>query len=282
MHPRAVMLLALLLCASPIWAEDPPFRVKAYGVHEGGNVVYHYRVINNDTSPPNSPQAVETSRIEIGIVGLRSEDEPQLVVEPVLDAGKPRITAPSGWQGVLGGMEDHPRHTIVWKTTTVPPEQPALDPLALMPGQTLSGLSVTVPRIDTAYVSSNFFIITSLSQRISGMIEREDTTAPTLRVSASPDRLRAKTGALVPVRVTITVQDDFDPAPEVRLESITANEPLAAGDVVGAELGTDDREFQLRDVKVPKGSTGRIYTITYSATDGSGNKAMASTTVSAK
>lgn len=282
MYQRVLLALPLLLFAAAASTQDPPFQVKAYGVHEGGNVVYHYRVINNDTSPPDSPHAVETSRIEVGIVGLHPEDEPQLVVEPVLDADKPRITAPSGWQGVLGGMEDHPRHTIVWKTTTIPPQQPALDPLALMPGQTLSGLSVTVPRIDTTYVSSNFFIITSLSQRISGLIEREDTTAPTLRVSASPDRLRAKAGALVPVRVTITVQDDFDPAPEIRLESITANEPLAAGDVVGAELGTDDRQFELRDVKAPKGSSGRIYTIIYSATDGSGNKATASATVSAK
>ncbi len=279
MHQRAVMLLALLLCASTIWAEDPPFRVKAYGVHEGGNVVYHYRVISN---PANSPELSKTSQIEVGIVGLRPEDEPQLVVEPVLDVGKPRITAPSGWQGVLSGMEDHPRHTILWETTTIPPEQPAPDPLALMPGQTLSGLSITVPRIDTTYVSSNFFVITNRSQRISGLIEREDTTAPTLTLSVSPTRLRAKAGTLVTVTVTIMAQDDFDPAPEIKLESITANEPLAAGDIAGAAIGTDDRQFQLRDVGVPKGSAGRIYTITYSATDGSGNKATASAVVSVK
>lgn len=279
MYQRVVLALPLLLFPAAASTQDQPFQVKAYGVHEGGNVVYYYRVVNN---PANDVQRFRTSQIEIGVAGLGEEYDPQIVTMPVLDADKPRISAPSGWRGILGGMEDHPRHTIRWETMTIPPEQPALDPLALVPGQTLSGLSVTVPRIDTTYVSSNFFVITNRSQVISGLVEREDTTAPTLRVSASPDRLQAKAGALVTVRVTVTVQDDFDPAPEIRLESITANESLAAGDVVGAELGTDDRQFQLRDVKVPKRSSGRIYTITYSATDGSGNKATASTTVSAK
>ena len=84
------------------------------------------------------------------------------------------------------------------------------------------------------------------------------------------------------MNATLKVQDDYDPAPEIRLESITANEPLGVGDIAGAILGTDDRQFQLRDVKVPRGSAGRIYTITYSATDASGNKAIATATVGVK
>ena len=95
-------------------------------------------------------------------------------------------------------------------------------------------------------------------------------------------RLQVTAGRLATVTATVTATDDYDTQPEIKLESITANEPLAAGDITGAALGTNDRQFQLRDVKVPSGTTGRIYTITYSATDGTGNKAMASATVSVK
>jgi hypothetical protein len=110
----------------------------------------------------------------------------------------------------------------------------------------------------------------------------KDTIPPTLTLTVKPTRLQVSAGKLVTVTATVTVKDDVDSAPTIKLESITANEPLAAGDISGAALGTDDRQFQLRDVKVPSGKAGRIYTITYSATDASGNKAMASATVSAK
>jgi hypothetical protein len=41
-------------------------------------------------------------------------------------------------------------------------------------------------------------------------------------------------------------------------------------DVQGASFGTDDREFLLRAERTGRG-TGRIYTVTYEATDASGN-----------
>ncbi|MDO8311719.1 MAG: hypothetical protein Q7T25_07250, partial [Sideroxyarcus sp.] len=75
---------------------------------------------------------------------------------------------------------------------------------------------------------------------------------------------------------TIAVKDDYDPQPEISLESITANEVLETGDIRDASLGTDDRQFSLKAESESK--VGRIYTVTYSATDGSGNKALASAT----
>jgi endo-1,4-beta-xylanase len=63
----------------------------------------------------------------------------------------------------------------------------------------------------------------------------------------------------------------------VRLVSITSNEPDnglgdgdTGGDIQGAAFGTDDREFFLRAERGGVGA-GRTYTVTYSATDGSGN-----------
>lgn len=84
---------------------------------------------------------------------------------------------------------------------------------------------------------------------------------------------------LVPVTAAITVTDNYDPQPEIKLESIACNEPLAPGDVVGAPLGADVRQFQLKATRAGNNPAGRIYTITYSATDGSGNRSLASATV---
>ena len=62
--------------------------------------------------------------------------------------------------------------------------------------------------------------------------------------------------------------------------SVTSNEPetgfLGNGDkgpdIQGAAIGTDDRAFSLRSERGTGGqNTGRVYTITYRATDSSGN-----------
>jgi len=77
----------------------------------------------------------------------------------------------------------------------------------------------------------------------------------------------------------IATSDDYDPEPEIKLESITANEALAGNDIQEAQLGTDDRSFSLAANREGDNPAGRIYTVTYSATDASGNKASASATV---
>ena len=89
---------------------------------------------------------------------------------------------------------------------------------------------------------------------------------------------------LIPITATITVNDNIDPNPQVVLVSIVSNEPddgLGDGDTVNdiqnAVFGVDDRSFMLRAERSAKG-TGRIYTVTYRATDASGN----SRTVSAQ
>ena len=90
------------------------------------------------------------------------------------------------------------------------------------------------------------------------------------------------------VVATVTVSDNCDPNPSVRLISITSNEPesgfLGNGDkspdIAGAALGTDDRTFELRSERgTGNGSTGRVYTVTYRVTDVSGNSVDRSATV---
>jgi hypothetical protein len=84
---------------------------------------------------------------------------------------------------------------------------------------------------------------------------------------------------MIPVTATISVSDVCDPNPVVTLESITSNEPLGAGDTQNALFGTDDRSFSLRADRAGTSQDGRIYTVTYKATDACGNEATASATV---
>jgi hypothetical protein len=112
-----------------------------------------------------------------------------------------------------------------------------------------------------------------------------DTTPPNLSVTVSPAVLSPPNHKLVPITVTIVATDTCDANPVVRLVSIMSNEAdngLGDGDqpndIQGAAFGTDDRQFQLRRERSGNGS-GRIYTITYSATDASGNTTVGQATV---
>ena len=81
------------------------------------------------------------------------------------------------------------------------------------------------------------------------------------------------------------MSDDIDPSPAVALVSITSDEADSGGgggdranDVQGAAVGTDDRSFSLRAERDGKGD-GRVYTITYRATDAAGHQTLATATV---
>jgi len=107
-----------------------------------------------------------------------------------------------------------------------------------------------------------------------------DRTPPRLTVSATPASLWPPSHKLVPITVTVQASDDTGPHPTVKLVSITCDDACdPALDIVGAEYGTDDRQFDLRSERKGTSASGRTYTITYSAEDASGNKTTATTTV---
>ena len=113
-----------------------------------------------------------------------------------------------------------------------------------------------------------------------------DTTPPTISVSVTPDSLfPSPNHKMRKITATVIAEDTCDPNPTIELVSITSNEPengLGDGDTVpdieGADYGTEDYEFSLRAERSGTGS-GRIYTITYQVTDGSGNTTSAEATV---
>ena len=111
-----------------------------------------------------------------------------------------------------------------------------------------------------------------------------DVTPPSVTVTVSPATLTSPNHRLVPVTATLTVKDDQDPNPVVRLVSIVSSDPDKIlgcgdlpGDIQGAEIGADDRSFQLRAEHGPL--RGRVYTITYEARDASGNSQRATAQV---
>jgi hypothetical protein len=112
-----------------------------------------------------------------------------------------------------------------------------------------------------------------------------DTTPPVLTLALSPAVLWPPNHKLVTIRATITVRDVCDAVPTVRLVSGTSSEPdngkgdgNTSGDIVGATIGTDDREFELRAER-SGGGVGRVYTVTYEARDASGNTTRRTATV---
>jgi HYR domain len=108
-----------------------------------------------------------------------------------------------------------------------------------------------------------------------------DTVAPQISVTLSVDMLWPPNHRLVPVTATVAVTDRCDPAVSFQLVSIASNEPddgLGDGDTTGdiqdAAVGTPDTTFLLRAER-SGGGGGRIYTVVYRATDGSGNSSLA-------
>jgi len=103
----------------------------------------------------------------------------------------------------------------------------------------------------------------------------EDTTLPQLAVVLTPDALWPPNHHMVAITATVTSSDNCA-TPTVALTSLTSNEVdddpgkddgRTTGDI---QPGVDDFHFSLRAERAGAGN-GRIYTVVYTATDGSGN-----------
>jgi hypothetical protein len=104
-----------------------------------------------------------------------------------------------------------------------------------------------------------------------------DTVDPEITVQHDPKTLWPPLHQLVEISTSVLVEDTCDGAAGFVLTSITSDEPdngLGDGDqpndIQGAAFGTPDTAFLLRAERAGPGD-GRVYTIVYTATDGSGN-----------
>ena len=147
------------------------------------------------------------------------------------------------------------------------------------PGEITKIVSVPIigDRLDEQ--NENFFV--NLNQAINANIVDsqavgtivDDDFSPIIKVQTIPGELWPPNHKMVEIKVNITASDDFDVAPIVKLVSITSNEPdngLGDGDTPSdIQILSDGRIF-LRAERSGSG-TGRVYTLTYSATDSAGN-----------
>ena len=108
---------------------------------------------------------------------------------------------------------------------------------------------------------------------------------PELTVALTPDSIWPPNHKMREITAAITVVDECDPNPQVRLVSIESSEADnglgdgdTANDIQDAALGTDDRVFLLRSER--SGQAGfRVYSIVYEASDASGNTTSQTVTV---
>jgi hypothetical protein len=279
----AILMLRLIGWASLAFVSvglamaQPPVNVGVYAEHLGGKVVYHYRVTNNSQD--------NIAAVWIGHDTKNNSDNNndawELLELPtgwLLTASIPPASAssPPSWRVYVIITEDGESHAIAWKF--VDKYSPRL-----LPSQTFTGMSVTLDKADANYITGHADILLPEKRQkptsLTVPLERIDTTPPTLTVNLSPVTLWPPNNKPAQVNATITTSDDYDPEPEIKLESITATETLADGDIQDALFGTDDRSFSLAAKRAGNNQAGRIYTVTYSVTDASGNKATASATV---
>lgn len=108
-----------------------------------------------------------------------------------------------------------------------------------------------------------------------------DTTPPQINATAAISVLWPPNHKYVEVKINATAFDVCDPSPKITLVSVTSNEPdngIGDGNTVNDIVIINDFTFSLRAERSGAGE-GRIYTITYKATDVSGNFAMVSVTI---
>lgn len=233
-------------------AQDLPVRVAAYAEHQGGDVVYHYEVRNN------GPGELREFYIGCDCRDGEALSAPQLHALPARsvpavsdDAGTWvdlwATTQPAGWRVRSLRPRGASGHWIAWRMAA------ARSKAGIGAGQALAGFSVVVPASDAAYLDSYFTARTVHNGKltdVSGPIALLDTSPPSISLQAVPAGPGRGDTA---VRVTATAKDDRDREPRVVAESIVRTEGAAGG--------------------------GRSYTIMYSATDASGNRATSSVSV---
>lgn len=112
----------------------------------------------------------------------------------------------------------------------------------------------------------------------------EDTTPPSITVDVTPDNLWPPNHRMVNITATVIATDACG-TPSVELTSVISNEVdngvgdgNTTDDIQDAGLGTPDFDFKLRAERA-SGGDGRVYTVTYTTTDGEGNTTSADSLV---
>lgn len=265
---KLVVLLTGVFCAFSAIAA--PVQVKVSEYINASGAIYTYRVVNGTTSP--------IVGVRIGFDYLHGVAQLHSVPSGwTLNGGLPEssVISPPGWTARLVTTEESPLVNMDWSSD----QGPQFD---IQPGASVSGFSVRLPQARSEYRTAAFDVILGDSTHVYGTLQPDDAPPmsdnipPNISVSLVPNIIFPPNHKMVTISATITVSDNIDPNPKVRLESITCNETInPSSDIAGATFGTDVRQFSVRAERTGKRKDGRVYTVVYSATDNSGNKATA-------
>jgi hypothetical protein len=203
---------------------------------------------------------------------------------PIANAGPDqtiRCAGPTGTQATLNGSgssdPDGDVLTYVWK-----------DQWGNVVGRT-AVVQLTV-RVGTSTFTLTVTDPGGLSSTATTQVTVQDTTSPTLQLSLSPSSLWPPNHKLVQITATVSASDSCTSHPKIQLSSITSSDPdegqgdgdqpndVQAADGGAVPFGTDVRSFLLRAERSGMNS-GRVYTVTYTARDASGNTSSASAQV---
>jgi hypothetical protein len=108
-----------------------------------------------------------------------------------------------------------------------------------------------------------------------------DTEPPVLTLSVTPDTIFPPNHTMIAITPTTTATDNVDPNPRVELVGVSVNEPddgQGDGHTADDVQVTPDGQIFVRAERSGTGG-GRVYTITFRATDAAGNVAFASANV---
>jgi hypothetical protein len=288
-------IFLMILFAATEAGASVPIKINAYAIHYGGQIVYRYQIENNSASI--------IGQVDIGLNSPGKELpgkpwslNPNYSDVPVpLDAAhcKPFVGMDCTIAVFQFDYMPEPKTNISMRgveNNLIPPPKVFSGVEDIRPGTLSSVAELTIPQ---AYQSSGYltasgevYLLDNNTKDPDGKIitsveipfTQVDVTPPSLTVTLTPSTLHPNE-RLVPITATIMVKDDYDPAPEIKLESITPSELAKPGDIRDAILGTDDRQFMLKAESRGRNKAARFYTVIYSATDASGNKATASATV---
>lgn len=295
---KFILVGVFLMAVGAVRAADAgvPIKINAWGIHYGGQIVYRYQIENNSASI--------VSQVDLGLVAVGKElpGLPWSLTPAYFDGPVPLDAAHCkpfyGMDCTIAVFQfdymAQPKTRISMRgveNNLIPPPKVFSGAEDIRPGTLSSVAEITIP---PAYQSPGYltafgevFLLDNNTRNPDGTIvtsveipfTKVDVIPPSILVTLSPATMWPPNGKLMSIDATIAVQDDYDPEPEIKLESITANETLDTKDIQNAQLGTDDRNFSLAAKRAGTNLAGRVYTVTYSATDASGNKATASATV---
>lgn len=241
--------------------DDETAAVKVFKEFSANQVVYTYSVTNKGDRP--------IIGFTVGFDYYRGDSQ-------LAGAHPSQILSPQAWSGRVVSLEESDKYEVSWDI--------AAPTAAILPGKTMTGFRIIAAQDNPRFTSSNWTVIvdgppsnaSSALQLAQGPAPNIDTVPPQLHVTLTPNVVWPPNRRMINIAAQIVVQDDMDPNPRVRLDSITCSDCAdASADISDATLGTDDRAFAVRSDRLGRRKEGRVYKVIYSATDAAGNVARA-------